>query len=158
MFNKERKQKNKKCRSAYQPFGLVHRFPLSSPLSYTWATLSHSMTGRPHPNISSPPRPSVQHAGICNNSKIARSCSKQPLPPKRPRRGPPLEPPRLRRSRSAGDIAVAEVSSSSLSSLYRSPSRCSLAATGARLSRPGRPRLSSSGRSHNAQPRRRLAP
>jgi hypothetical protein len=69
------------------------------------------------------------------------------LPSSRPRRGPPSEPSRLRRSRPAGDIAVAEVSSSSLSSLYRSPPRRSLDATGARLSRPGRPRLSSSGRS-----------
>jgi hypothetical protein len=69
------------------------------------------------------------------------------LPSSRPRRGPPSEPPRLRRCCPAGDIAVVEVNLSSLSSLYRSPPRRSLATTGARLSQPGHPRLSSSGRS-----------
>jgi hypothetical protein len=58
------------------------------------------------------------------------------LPSSLHRRGPPSEPPRLRRSRPAGGITVAEVSSSSLSSLYCSPPRSSLHTVPLHPSRP----------------------
>jgi hypothetical protein len=92
--------------------------------------------------------PTAQFLTLVAHFLATISLSASPI--RRRSRAPPGAPPPSPNSLRSAPRCFAEVSSFLLSSLHRSPPRRSLAATEARLSRPGRPRLPSSGRPQHA--------
>ena len=102
----------------------------------------------PKPTVRNSSRATAHDAPKSAENPRPRPVRRSPLRHRRrrshaPPGAPPPSPCGSPHSLRSASLCFAEVSSSPLSSLHRSPPRRSLATAGARLSRPGRPRPSS---------------